>query len=130
MDQDQINKQIFERLEALEKRVNILGANGADLVEKDKKILTLNEIIRKKKLTGQEKVAAIVGYQECVLAKSPVEKKLIPDIWGKNKLDGKYRSNFIDRAIKDGFLRDLEGGTLDLSLAGESFWESLSSSDE
>jgi len=120
---------IIDQLKDHEKRISVLEGN---LTSSDSKItskvkeLTIAELIKGKKFhSGQEKIATIVGYCEKTLKLEKIDEGKIKTNWVNGKLDGKYRSNLIERAVGDGLIRDLENGTYDLSQTGESFFEEL-----
>lgn len=122
MENDQI-KKIISRLEKLEDAVFVVGHEE---IKKQVKQSTLAEIVRGKKIkSGQQKVAVIVGYYEKIIKKTPLKETDLKKGWKEGKFDGKYNPNFLARAIKDGFVRNIEGD-LDLSQTGEKFYGDLS----
>ncbi len=127
MLQEQIKKilaQLADHDKRLERLEGTFQKNQTPLIIGKQR--TLNEIIRGKSFeSGQQKVAAIIGYQEKILVQAPVKGSNIRGIWKKCKFDGKYRSVFVKRAVKDGLVRDLENGTYDLSTGGDVFFEKL-----
>lgn len=123
--QNEINKELLERIEKLEK---LFGASDSKPIVKKEKMLP--EIIKGKKFgNGQEKIAVIVGYKERVNGSS-VSLKDISQGWRDGKFDRSFARELLNRAIKAGFVRDLKDGTYDLSQTGEEFYESFTSSNE
>lgn len=123
-------KEILARLEDHERRINVLEGRNDDVGTSGKvvapKQLTLNEIIKGKNFkSGQQKVTVIVGNYEKMLGQSPIKEEDIRSAWVKNKFDGKYRTNLLERAVDDGLVRDLENGSFDLSQTGEKFFENF-----
>jgi len=121
-------QKILAQLENHEKRIRALeGFNPPSektvLPIGSKKEITLAELIRGKSFrSGQQKVAIIVGYYEKISKRSSIREIDIKAGWVMGKFDGKYRSNLLERAVKDGLVRDLENGTFDMSQTGEKFF--------
>ncbi len=123
-------KKILEKLEDHDGRIRALegriGSTGTTRKVAVSKQATLNEIIKGKNFkSGQQKTAVIVGYYEKILGQSPIKEEDIRSAWVKNKFDGKYRTNLLERAVDDGLVRDLENGSFDLSQTGEKFFENF-----
>lgn len=119
-------EKIISRLEKLESAV--FGV-GHEKIKKQTKQRTLPELVRGKKIkSGQQKVALIVGYYEKIIKKEPLKEIDIKKGWKDGKFDGKYNPNFLARAIKDGFVRNIDGD-LDLSQTGEEFYDDLLKQD-
>ncbi|WKZ26098.1 MAG: hypothetical protein QY322_02185 [bacterium] len=120
---------IIDQLKDHEKRISALEGNltSNNLKTTSKvKELTITELVKGEKFhSGQKKIATIVGYCEKILKLEKIDEGKIKNNWVNGKFDGKYRSNFIERAVGDGLIRDLEDGTYDLSQTGESFFEEL-----
>lgn len=76
---------------------------------------------------GQQAVALIVGYYEKVLKQGSASIKDIEIGWRDGKFDGKFHSELLRRAVKDGLIRQQSGGLYDLSGTGESFFDEKSS---
>jgi len=113
-------KGILNRLNKLEERV----FKQDSYVSRPSKTKTLSEIIKDKKFkNGQEKVTVIIGYYEKIEKKTDITESDIKKGWIKGKLDGKHRSNLLERAVGDGLVRDLEAGAYDLTQTGEDFFE-------
>lgn len=132
MAQDNI-QQIFDKLEDHEKRICTLEKDAPSKMRQSlldtKKIITLPELIRGKKLgSGQEKVAVIVGYCEKITQKQSINGVDVKSGWKEGKFDGKYDPNFLARAIKDGLVRKIDGN-LDLSQSGENFFDNFLNSN-
>jgi hypothetical protein len=128
MDENQLTK-ILEKLQDHEKRLKALEDKLVTPVSSSSTVkqITLSEMVKRKEFkSGQEKIAAIVGYYEKILHKIPTEAN-IKEGWIKGKFDGKYRSNLLERAVGN-VIRDLENGKFDLSQSGETFFEGLLSS--
>lgn len=114
-----------ERLRALESTTG----GTAPAPKGGKKQLTLPEVVKGKDFkSGQEKIAVIVGYYEKTLGTTPVTATSVKEGWRLGKFDGKYNPNLLARAIKDGFVRNIDEN-LDLTQTGEKFWEAFLKSD-
>jgi len=95
------------------------------------KQITITELIKGKEFkSGQEKITIIVGFCEKILKMQSIKESDIKTNWIKGKFDGKYRSNILGRASRDGLIRDLENGTYDLSQTGEKFFEEFIKRDD
>ena len=122
-------KQIIDQLADHEARLKTLETGPqlttpASNVSKNGKQKTLRELIKGKKFkSGQERVAAIIGYHEKVLGQR-VLKNQIKDEWVNAKMNGKFSDMFISRA-KDTLIRVLTDGTCDLTQTGEEFFDQL-----
>lgn len=124
-------EKIIERLDNHEKRLSALEGgelrSRKDTVsEKEtKKQLTMPELIKGKKLkSGQEKIAAIVGYYEKVVKSESITQASVKEGWRIGKFDGKYNPSFILRAIEAGLIRNIDS-QLDLSQTVEKFWDNI-----
>ena len=126
--------EIIEKLEAIEGRLRQLEiikvqqatVPGGISQPRKSKAVTLAELVKGFKFqNGQEKVAAIIGYWEKVEGKSEVPVKDIEQAWRNGKLDGSYHPNYLQRAVADGLIRELDKGVYDLSQSGEGFFEKL-----
>lgn len=122
MNQEEINKQIFERLEKLEKTVFSDTAKKS-LVEQSQKPRTLPELIRGKNISSpSKKVAIIVGYKEKIIVAGHSSKQDIRQGWIDGKFTGMFRTNLIELAVKSGLVRKVGNNTYDLSQSGEQFF--------
>lgn len=87
---------------------------------------TLPEIVRGVSFSnGQERAAAIVGYYEMVKGESEVPRHKIKRAWRGAKMKGKYADVYLQRAIRDGYIRKVEDNMYDLSQTGEEFFDSI-----
>ena len=120
-------QKILAQLLDHDKRIRTLEACDVNSeIPKTEKEATLAEIVHGKIFkSGQEKIAVIVGYYELILHQSPVNETNIRTGWLKGKLDGKYRSNLLERTVSDALVRDLENGAYDLSQTGEKFFNNF-----
>jgi len=90
--------------------------------------LLLQDLARKaKKLSGQKKIALIVGYLEKVQNLEKITTLEIKNNWEQAKFKGKYNSTLLLRAEDEGLLRTVSKGTFDLSLEGEEFFSDFTS---
>ena len=123
MNQEEINKQIFERLERLEKSAfPIAEVVAKNLIASGEKQRTLREIVKGRKFkNGQQQIAVIVGYHENNMG-SLINKKKIETEWNNAKMTNKYSKNFLERAKKD-LVRVHLDGTCDLTQTGEDFFD-------
>jgi len=123
--------QILARLADHEARLKQLegespiAALGSNITGKQK---TLREIVKGKKFkSGQEQIAAIVGYHEKVLGQL-IQKDKIRDEWVNAKMNGRYATMFFSRA-KDTLIRVHPDGSCDLTQSGEEFFTRLLNSE-
>ncbi len=118
-------EQIVQQLNDHEKRITILEKGGiqtTDLGTGKGKQPALAEIIKGKDFkSGQEKIGVIVGYYEKILKRQPLTEVELKEGWKNGKFDGKYANTLLSRAIKDGYVRSIDG-SLDLSQTGEKFF--------
>lgn len=123
MKEEQI-KEILAQLADHESRLQQLeGIPQVTLIPSmSNKQKTLREIIKGKKFnSGQEQVAAIVGYHEKMLGQR-IGKNKIKDEWTNAKMNSAFTAMFLSRA-KDTLIRVLDDGTCDLTQTGEEFFE-------
>jgi hypothetical protein len=126
MSQEEINSEIFARLEKIEK---IMFGGKKEPSAPIKKGLTLPELIFGKKFNnGQEKIALILGYMEKFDNKKGIKEIDIQQGWKDGKFDGSYANEFLRRATKS-LVRDLKDGTYDLSQTGEQFFDNFVKQD-
>jgi len=115
-------EQIEERLKKLE---NAVFGDTNPLVRNVKQT-ALSELSRSPLLkNGQQKIAAIVGYNEVVAKASPIGMVEIKSEWIKAKFVGKADPKLLERAITDGLIRELDGKVYDLTQKGEDFFAEL-----
>lgn len=127
MTEEQL-KKVMEKIEDHEKRIQKLerlsSVDAMKISPKEKKQITLKEIVRGKKFkNGQEQIAVIVGYHEKILG-TLINEDSIKLEWINAKITNKYSTNFIDRA-KDVFIRVHPNGNCDLTQSGEEFFENF-----
>jgi len=127
MTEEQL-KKVIEKIEDYEKRIQELerlsSVNAIKISPKEKKQITLREIVRGKKFkNGQEQIAVIVGYHEKILGVL-INEDGIKSEWINAKMINKYSANFIDRA-QDVLIRVHPNGTYDLTQSGEEFFENF-----
>lgn len=125
MRQEQV-KKILAQLSDHESRLQLLeGVRQATPAHSASgKQKTLREIVRGKKFkSGQEQVAAIVGYYEKILGQR-IEKNKIKEEWANAKMNGTFVAMFLSRA-KDTLIRIYTDDTCDLTQTGEEFFDKL-----
>lgn len=116
--------ELVRRIEKLEKA--IFAAPSSTSPRTIGKTRTLPEIVKGKKLNGQQKVAAIVGYLEKILGTEEITANAINEGWGSAKFDGGFANIYITRAAKDALVADYKkDGKYVLTQTGEDFWQSL-----
>lgn len=90
------------------------------------KKITLPELARKASLTnGQQRIAAIVGYNEKVLGKEDVLVADLQQGWKDGKFSGSYSAVYLHRALKEGLVRQKDKNVFDLTQTGEDFFSGL-----
>ena len=132
MESEKEINQIKKELENHEKRIHTLEranknrkSNYAIVASSVQKQTTLAEIIRGKSFkSGQEKIAVIVGYYEKIIRKNQIKEVDLKTGWKSGKFDGKYNRNLLNRAIKDGLVRNIDTN-IDLSQTGERFFDNF-----
>lgn len=116
-----------QRISELESRVKALETlvlhTDAPVINTSRKEKTLREIVKGKKLNGQEQVATIVGYYEKVLGQC-IHKNEIKNVWQDAKMNGKYAAIYLTRAQKDALVR-VADEACDLTQTGEEFFDGL-----
>lgn len=123
-DQDQIIKNILERLEKLESE--IFSLPDKDSKPRNTKQKTMTEMVKGKNLNGQQKVMFIVGYFEKILNKKEITITDIKLGWKDAKFNGSYASMILARTLKDGFINDYDKkGEYLMTQSGETLFESL-----
>jgi hypothetical protein len=124
MNQKQINKQILERLEKIERTVFPQDPKES-AASTSKKPKTLAELIFGRKFkNGQEKIAVIVGYLEKLQRKPAIKEVDIKQEWKNGKFEGNYANELLRRATRN-LVRDCKDGIYDLSQTGEKFFDNF-----
>ncbi len=126
--EENFKKEILNRLRRLEGAV--FGPTSISGTDKPRPVgakqITLPEIARGKNFkNGQQKVTAIIGYYEQIKGSGPVEESGIREGWRDGKFSNTYANILLQRAIKDGLVRDLKDGTYDLSQSGEDLFKEI-----
>ncbi|MCB2230672.1 hypothetical protein KQH82_08145 [bacterium] len=128
MSPDKQKDDLVARVERLEKVV-FGGADENTYSARSKsgnKKPTIAEIAKGTELkNGQEKVALVVGYLEKVEGRSEIRQSDIKGAWIDGKLQGDYANVLLQRAVKDGLVRNRKNGIYDLSQSGETFFADL-----
>ena len=125
MDTSSEIQKIKERLDKIEAVLRGPVQQTAGITRSNKAI-TLPELARDKKiLNGQKKIAVIVGYHEKIASLERIDVKNIKSGWKDGKFSGSYNSSLLQRAVKDGLVRDLKNGYFDLTQSGEDFFDDL-----
>lgn len=125
MKQEQI-KKILAQLADHESRLQQLEGirQTTPVILTSGKQKTLREIVKRKKFkSGQEQVAAIVGYHEKILGQR-IEKNKIKEEWANTKMNGTFTAMFLSRA-KDTLIRIHSDDTCDLTQTGDKFFDQL-----
>ncbi|MEK7462011.1 MAG: hypothetical protein AAB618_00330 [Patescibacteria group bacterium] len=129
---NQTLKEIKASLQALHVKIDALTSGSEQslsptpTIRQTQKKITLPELARNNSLeNGQERVAAIVGYNEKILIKTDVQVSDIQQGWKEGKFHGAYAPVYLSRAIKDGLVRQKGKNTYDLTQSGEDFFEVL-----
>ena len=132
---DEKFQKILEQIKDHEKRIRALEVDKNRTVDRSEtqpgtgKQVTLAEMIRVKSFkSGQEKIVAIVGYYEKIIRRDSIKEADLKAGWKDGKFDGKYNRNLLNRAIKDGLVRNIDTN-LDLSQTGEKFFDNFSKLD-
>jgi len=118
--QNDINAELYARIEQLEKQLQSPQAPH----KQGSKQRTLPELIKGKKFkNGQQKVCVIVAYYEKYAGKTSVTMDEIAQGWRDGKFDNTFARTLLERAVIEGFVRDLKDSTYDLSQSGGEFYE-------
>jgi|SRR5665647_1653615 len=117
-------EDLLKRVERLEKLV--FSQPDDSKKTSSGKAISLPEIARRTVIkNGQHKITAIVGFNELILKQDPVSMSEIKNLWQKGKFVGKSDPKLLERAIIDGFVRELDNKVYDLTQKGEDFFQEL-----
>lgn len=90
------------------------------------KTITLPELARRNaSQNGQQRLMTIVGYFEKIKGEEQISIADIQQGWREGKFTGDYAAVYLHRAIKDGYVREREKGSYDLTQTGEDFFASF-----
>jgi hypothetical protein len=130
MDVEKTIKDMIARLERLEQLFDKKNrGNAAGLSATSNKIITLPELARKANLkNGQLKITAVVGYNEKILEKPPINTARIKELWRDGKFSGSYAFILVHRAVQEGLIRENKSSkeaAYDLSQSGEDLFKKI-----
>lgn len=121
------NETLEQRVERLEKIVTRLMGDATIDATDSKRLLSLSELASSKLITnGQQKIVTILGYNELILRGEPLGMPEIRKAWTLAKFDLKPDPKQLERAVKDGLVRDAENSRrYDLTRKGEAYFYSV-----
>ena len=126
MKQEQITKILAQLIDHESRLQELEGGHEAGQVSPINgkgKQRTLRELVKGQKFkSGQEQIAAIVGYYEKILGQR-IEKNKIKEEWANvNAMKGAFTAMFLSRA-RDTLIRIHSDDTCDLTQSGEEFFD-------